>query len=250
MPVDLLWNGGIGTYVKASVESHASAGDRANDAVRVDARELRARIVAEGGNLGLTQLARVELALAGVRLDTDAIHNSGGVDLSDHEVNYKILLAPRVADGSLGESERRELLRACVDDAARRARAQRRPVHVPVARRAARARGARAFRRGRRLARAPRRARRASRGPARPRDAARAQERGRRRAVDAAGARDPARVLEAARQARARAVERSRSPSLEPLLHGYFPPGSSASRARSRRIACAARSPRSRSRTT
>ncbi len=117
-PVDLLWNGGIGTYVKSSSEPHSAAGDRANDAVRVDANELRARIVVEGGNLGLTQAARVELARAGVRIDTDAIHNSGGVDLSDHEVNYKILLARSVADGSLGASDRSAVLRACVDEAA------------------------------------------------------------------------------------------------------------------------------------
>ena len=117
-PVDLLWNGGIGTYVKASFEAHAAAGDRANDGVRVDACGLRARIVVEGGNLGLTQAARVELARAGVRIDTDAIHNSGGVDLSDHEVNYKILLARSVTDGSLGASERNTVLRACVDEAA------------------------------------------------------------------------------------------------------------------------------------
>lgn len=117
-PVDLIWNGGIGTYVKGSSQTHADAGDRANDAVRVDARELRARIVVEGGNLGLTQAARVELARAGVRIDTDAIHNSGGVDMSDHEVNYKILLAGSVADGSLAASERSAVLRACVDEAA------------------------------------------------------------------------------------------------------------------------------------
>ena len=117
-PVDLLWNGGIGTYVKGSLEAHAAAGDRANDGVRVDALELRARIVVEGGNLGLTQAARVELARAGVRLDTDAIHNSGGVDLSDHEVNYKILLAPSLADGSLDPKTRNAALRACVDEAA------------------------------------------------------------------------------------------------------------------------------------
>jgi glutamate dehydrogenase len=117
-PVDLLWNGGIGTYVKATSEPHEAAGDRANDGVRVDARELRACIVVEGGNLGLTQAARVELARAGVRLDTDAIHNSGGVDLSDHEVNYKILLASGVSDGSLDASERNAVLRACVDAAA------------------------------------------------------------------------------------------------------------------------------------
>ncbi|MFI5314900.1 MAG: NAD-glutamate dehydrogenase domain-containing protein [Myxococcota bacterium] len=112
-PVDLLWNGGIGTYVKSASESHAEVGDRANDAVRVDGREVRARIVAEGGNVGFTQLARVELALAGGRIDTDAIHNAGGVALSDHEVNFKILLAPRTADGSLSADERSALLRAC-----------------------------------------------------------------------------------------------------------------------------------------
>jgi glutamate dehydrogenase len=116
-PVDLLWNGGIGTYIKASHETHASVGDRANESVRIDASALRARVVGEGGNLGLTQEARVEAALAGVRLDTDAIHNSAGVDLSDHEVNYKILLAPVVREGSLGESERAACLFDVADDA-------------------------------------------------------------------------------------------------------------------------------------
>ncbi|HEX2485177.1 MAG TPA: NAD-glutamate dehydrogenase domain-containing protein, partial [Myxococcota bacterium] len=117
MPVDLFWNGGIGTYVKASSETHADVGDRGNDAVRIDATELRARIVAEGGNLGLTQAARVEAALAGVRLDSDAIHNSGGVDLSDHEVNYKILLAPLLRSGRLAPAARREALFSVADDA-------------------------------------------------------------------------------------------------------------------------------------
>ena len=92
-PVDLLWNGGIGTYVKASHETHADAGDRSNDAVRVDATALRARVVAEGGNLGLTQAARIEYALGGGLVNTDFIDNSAGVDTSDHEVNIKILLA-------------------------------------------------------------------------------------------------------------------------------------------------------------
>ncbi len=105
-PVDLLWNGGIGTYVKASYESHFEAGDRSNDAVRIDARSLRARVVGEGGNLGLTQASRVEAALAGIRLDSDAIHNSAGVDLSDHEVNFKILLAPLVQSGALSDEMR------------------------------------------------------------------------------------------------------------------------------------------------
>ena len=116
-PVDLLWNGGIGTYVKSADESHPEVGDRANDAVRVDAREVRARIVAEGGNVGFTQLARIEFALAGGRIDTDAIHNAGGVALSDHEVNFKILLAPRAADESLPAAERSAVLRACAEEA-------------------------------------------------------------------------------------------------------------------------------------
>jgi glutamate dehydrogenase len=116
-PVDLLWNGGIGTYVKATSESHEDAGDRANDGVRIDARELRARVIGEGGNVGLTQLARIEYALAGGRIDTDAIDNAGGVALSDHEVNFKILLAARAADGSLSADERSAALRDCVEDA-------------------------------------------------------------------------------------------------------------------------------------
>ncbi len=91
-PVDLLWNGGIGTYVKASSQSNEDAGDRANDAVRIDGTELRASVVGEGGNLGLTQLGRIEYALNGGRINTDAIDNSAGVDTSDHEVNLKILL--------------------------------------------------------------------------------------------------------------------------------------------------------------
>ena len=94
-PVDLLWNGGIGTYVKARDERHADVGDKANDAVRVDAEELRCRVVGEGGNLGFTQRARVAYALGGGRIFMDAIDNSAGVDCSDHEVNIKILLDTR-----------------------------------------------------------------------------------------------------------------------------------------------------------
>ncbi len=105
-PVDLLWNGGIGTYVKAGSESHADVGDRANDSVRVDASELRCRMVAEGGNLGFTQLGRVEYALADGLIYTDAIDNSAGVDCSDHEVNIKILLGDVVAAGGLPADER------------------------------------------------------------------------------------------------------------------------------------------------
>ena len=108
-PVDLLWNGGIGTFVKASTESDADVGDRTNDPVRIDATELRCRVVAEGGNLGFTQRARVEYALAGGRINTDAIDNSAGVDCSDHEVNIKILLQRAIAAGS---ARRREARRA------------------------------------------------------------------------------------------------------------------------------------------
>jgi glutamate dehydrogenase len=109
-PVDLLWNGGIGTYVKASTEAHSDAGDKANDAVRVDASELRAKVIGEGGNLGVTQRARVEYALRQGRVNTDAIDNSGGVDCSDREVNIKILLDAVVEAGDLTEKQRNELL--------------------------------------------------------------------------------------------------------------------------------------------
>jgi glutamate dehydrogenase len=118
-PVDLLWNGGIGTYVKASSESHADVGDRANDAVRVDGIELRALIVGEGGNLGLTQLGRVEYALRGGLIYTDAIDNSAGVDCSDHEVNLKVLLDQLVRDGDLTVRQRNELLVEMTDEVAR-----------------------------------------------------------------------------------------------------------------------------------
>jgi glutamate dehydrogenase len=109
-PVDLLWNGGIGTYVKATTQVQADAGDRSNDAVRVDASELRARVVGEGGNLGLTQEARVEYALGGGLVNTDFIDNSAGVDTSDHEVNIKILLDGVVRDGELSPADRGRLL--------------------------------------------------------------------------------------------------------------------------------------------
>lgn len=110
MPVDLLWNGGIGSYVKASTESNADCGDSSNDAVRISANELRARVVGEGGNGGFTQLGRIEYALGGGRNNTDAIDNSAGVDMSDHEVNIKILFQPLVSHGSLTLDERNEAL--------------------------------------------------------------------------------------------------------------------------------------------
>ncbi len=117
-PVDLLWNGGIGTYVKASHETHADAGDRSNDAVRVDGAQLRARVVAEGGNLGLTQAGRIEYALGGGLVNTDFIDNSAGVDTSDHEVNIKILLAGAIAAGEVKPAERGPLLHAMTDEVA------------------------------------------------------------------------------------------------------------------------------------
>ncbi|HEY7182351.1 MAG TPA: NAD-glutamate dehydrogenase, partial [Blastocatellia bacterium] len=109
-PVDLLYNGGIGTYVKSSRERNAEVGDRANDAVRVNGADLRCKVVAEGGNLGFTQLGRVEYALAGGRINTDAIDNSAGVSTSDHEVNIKILLGLAEADGEITEKQRNTLL--------------------------------------------------------------------------------------------------------------------------------------------
>jgi glutamate dehydrogenase len=117
-PVDLLWNGGIGTYVKSSSESHADVGDRTNDSVRVNGADLRCRIVGEGGNLGLTQLARVEYAIAGGLIYTDAIDNSAGVDASDHEVNLKIVLDQLVREGELTVKQRNELLVEMTDDVA------------------------------------------------------------------------------------------------------------------------------------
>ena len=114
-PVDLFWNGGIGTFVKASTESHEDAGDRANDPLRVNGGDLRCRVVAEGGNLGFTQRGRIEYAMAGGRINTDAIDNSAGVDCSDHEVNLKILLAQAVESGELTIEQRNALLESVVD---------------------------------------------------------------------------------------------------------------------------------------
>jgi glutamate dehydrogenase len=129
-PVDLFWNGGIGTYVKSAAESNPDVGDKANDAIRVNGADLRVRVVGEGGNLGFTQLGRIEFALQGAgagvgsgasgagggRICTDAIDNSAGVDTSDHEVNIKILLDQAVAAGQLGEHERNDLLASMTDE--------------------------------------------------------------------------------------------------------------------------------------
>ncbi len=121
--VDLLWNGGIGTYVKASTESHSDVGDKANDGIRVDGGDLRVKAIGEGGNLGLTQLGRIEYAREGCdgkggRISTDFIDNSAGVDTSDHEVNIKILLDRVVRDGDLTDKQRNTLLREMTDDVA------------------------------------------------------------------------------------------------------------------------------------
>ena len=105
-PVDLLWNGGIGTYVKATTETNADVGDKNNDAVRIDATELRCRVVGEGGNLGLTQRGRIEFAHGGGHINTDAIDNAAGVNCSDNEVNIKILLDRVVRDGDLTAKQR------------------------------------------------------------------------------------------------------------------------------------------------
>ncbi len=118
-PVDLLWNGGIGTYVKASGESNADVGDRANDALRVDAHDVRALIIGEGGNLGVTQRGRIEYALAGGRINSDAIDNSAGVDTSDHEVNIKVVIDGLTGEAALDPAGRLALLAAMTDDVAR-----------------------------------------------------------------------------------------------------------------------------------
>ncbi|WP_367256975.1 NAD-glutamate dehydrogenase [Pseudomonas sp. stari2] len=115
-PVDLLWNGGIGTYVKASSESHADVGDKANDALRVNGNELRCKVVGEGGNLGMTQLGRVEFGLNGGGSNTDFIDNAGGVDCSDHEVNIKILLNEVVQAGDMTGKQRDQLLASMTDE--------------------------------------------------------------------------------------------------------------------------------------
>ncbi len=118
MPVDLIWNGGIGTYVKSKKESHAEVGDRANDDLRVNGRDVQAKIVGEGGNLGLTQLGRIEYAANGGRVNTDFIDNVGGVDCSDNEVNIKILLNSLVNNGDLTTKQRNNLLYEMTDDVA------------------------------------------------------------------------------------------------------------------------------------
>lgn len=115
-PVDLFWNGGIGTYVKASDETHGDVGDKANDLLRINAKKLRCKVIGEGGNLGITQRARMEYGLKGGASNTDFIDNAAGVDCSDHEVNIKILLNEVVANGDLTEKQRRNLLAKMTDN--------------------------------------------------------------------------------------------------------------------------------------
>ena len=115
-PVDLLFNGGIGTYIKAETESDADVGDRANDMVRVNGNQVRAKVIGEGGNLGVTSLGRVEFDLAGGRINTDALDNSAGVDCSDHEVNIKILIDALVSNGKVRPEDRTDLLRSMTDE--------------------------------------------------------------------------------------------------------------------------------------
>ena len=118
-PVDLFWNGGIGTYVKAETESDADVGDRANDAVRVNGNQMRAKVIGEGGNLGVTQRGRIEFELAGGHVNTDALDNSAGVDCSDHEVNIKILVDSLVTAGKVSADERTDLLMSMTDEVGR-----------------------------------------------------------------------------------------------------------------------------------
>ncbi|RDI46068.1 NAD-glutamate dehydrogenase [Aquicella lusitana] len=117
-PVDLIWNGGIGTFVKSAQENHADVGDRTNDGIRIDAVELNAKVIAEGGNLGLTQLARIEYSLQGGIVNTDFIDNSAGVDCSDHEVNIKILLNRLMLQGDMTREQRNKLLEKMTDEVA------------------------------------------------------------------------------------------------------------------------------------
>jgi glutamate dehydrogenase len=116
MDVDLLWNGGIGTYVKAASESHLEVGDRANDSLRINGSELKAKVVGEGGNLGMTQLGRIEYCASGGRMNTDSVDNVGGVDCSDNEVNIKILLNSLVQSGDLTVKQRNKLLYDMTDE--------------------------------------------------------------------------------------------------------------------------------------
>jgi glutamate dehydrogenase len=115
-PVDLIWNGGIGTYFKSPIESHSDVGDGTNDRVRINSDELRAKVIGEGGNLGFTQKARIDFAMAGGRINTDAIDNSGGVDMSDHEVNLKILCTDLMQQNKLTLEERNKLLKEMSGD--------------------------------------------------------------------------------------------------------------------------------------
>lgn len=118
-PVDLIWNGGIGTYIKASTERNSQVGDKANDGLRINGRDVRAKVIGEGGNLGMTQLGRIEYGLKGGASYTDFIDNAGGVDCSDHEVNIKIMLNDVLDSGDLTRKQRNEIFMGLTDDVAR-----------------------------------------------------------------------------------------------------------------------------------
>ena len=223
-PVDLLWNGGIGTVVKASDETDADAHDRSSDAIRVDARELRARVVGEGGNLGFTRKARVEYSSRGGRINADFIDNSAGVDCSDHEVNLKILLGLAESRGEMTRPDRDELLEAVTEDVVEHVLydsfLQAQIIGQEVERSAARLyayddlMGAA---RGRGAAAQPR-----LREPAGRRGDRRPAARGARHGAPGAGG-----AVAYAKRWVARALEASKfidDPWLERDLHGYFPP--------------------------
>jgi glutamate dehydrogenase len=229
-PVDLLYNGGIGTYVKASTETHAEVGDRANDGLRVNGRDLRCKVVGEGGNLGLTQRGRVEAALNGVSINTDAIDNSAGVDTSDHEVNIKILLGLAVAAGEISEQERNAVLAQMTDDVAALVL---RDNYFPVAGAVGRGQDRRpADRPGSTLHALPREggaAEPADRIPADRRRDRRAQ--GARHRPDVARARRPARVLQDVAVRRDRRLRPARGPVARHRA-GALLPGQAAQRVR------------------
>ena len=225
-PVDLLWNGGIGTVVKASDETDDAAQDRSSDAIRVDASELRCRVVGEGGNLGLTRRARVEFARGGGRINADFIDNSAGVDCSDHEVNLKVLLGLAERAGDLTRPDRDVLLADVTEEvvAARplrlvRAGADHRPGDPALALAARRLRGPDGRPRGGRAARPRVRGAAAGRGAGRA--AARGARHGAAGAVAAADLREAAREALAARvRAARRSVARARPARLLPAAGG------------------------------
>ena len=247
-PVDLLYFGGIGTYVKASSESHADAGDRASDALRINGDQVRARVVGEGANLGFTQRGRVEAALAGRKINTDALDNSAGVDTSDHEVNIKIVTGEAITRGALRREDRDALLFSMTDEVGEPGAAPQLPAEPgDQRRRGAGGRGARPA--GTLHARA------GAQRPARPRRRVPARLRGHARARPEPAVPDAPRALRAAglRQDRSQRRDPRLRPARRPAARrraAALLPDGAAARSTSRRsapIACAARSRRCRS---